>query len=413
MKIVYNSVVLGFSILWFAVLFNELANTFIFERSLDDSSKGLPIQSETLKLAKEDPKYSESQSKASHKRSKIISTEISRFAWMGMVSLCILTEIFKTHLISILNSIISVIPIFKNNIYIKEMYFVSLIVSMFIFSLVGWSFPKLTLKKHSLDIPPIIIYLGLFILVFPLLYVTISKLFNYYGYKFIIACYIAYYVKAISEFVTLDDVNLTKMKKVDISIFSEEVKKYLIEKHLERRVYEEIKKSENINAALVGWGHFERIEIYGEYSTLNMPEFEAILLHEIGHSQDYSLFKKLGVLFAIKFTELVILLALYIKISKYFTDQNISQISTFLLLYLVYLIFINRWLMMFHKLTSQMAEKNADMVAKSHSYGKNLASVLYQITIKANTNLNATFFYNSLKSYHPTIFERIEVLNKE
>ena len=69
--------------------------------------------------------------------------------------------------------------------------------------------------------------------------------------------------------------------------------------------------------------------------------------------------------------------------------------------------------MVFHKLTSQNAEINADLIAKQHGFGNDLGNVLYKITVQANESIDYTFLYNAFKSFHPTIVRRVEYLNSE
>lgn len=200
------------------------------------------------------------------------------------------------------------------------------------------------------------------------------------------------------------------MKKLDISEFSPRVIEYLKERHLQERVYGEKTKSETLNAAMVGWGTLERIEIYGKHKNLTNSEFEAVLMHEIGHSQDYSLFKKLAVLFAIKFAEMLIVFQLYLYVSEELSDEFVSKYGVYIVVLFLYFLFIDRWLLLFHKLTSQTSENLADFIAKSHGYGQDLAKVLFDITVKGETAIQTTWFYNALRSYHPTVYERIENL---
>jgi len=412
MRAIYNTCILALFGMWISVLINEMITSVELERAADTENKGLPADSETLKMAKGDDGYTESQIKASRKRVKKISHEISTMVWLGITSLMFLSILIRQQILVLISTVSDLIPIVKNNMMFKETCFISLIMTLLVYSNIGISVPSILFRPHLEYIPGILVYLFLFAVFFPILYFLFCKLFKFYGYKFIVACYITYFVKAISEFVTLDDVNLEKMQPVDISVFTDEVRNYLKEKHLERRVYDEIKKSDNINAALIGWGHFERIEIYGQYDKLDNQEFQSILMHEVGHSQDHSLFKKIAVLFAIKLLEMGIILSLYFCVAEKFSDEIVSKNTAFFILYFTYLMFVTRWMMMFHKLTSQSAENHADIIAKNHNFGQPLANVLYHITIKGNSALKSTFFYNSVKSYHPTIFQRIENLSK-
>src|SRR5690606_8498397 len=102
-----------------------------------------------------------------------------------------------------------------------------------------------------------------------------------FGSKLIIACYVAYYIKAITELLDQDPVDLSELEKVPIESFSEKVQEFLRERNLQDKVYQEKNKSKSVNAALVGWGDYERIEIYGDHDNFDKEEFESVLMHEI------------------------------------------------------------------------------------------------------------------------------------
>lgn len=412
MKSLFNITAWAAFLLGIYTLSYELVADIKFDMSLSDPSRGLPSNSETLKIARNDDNFVPSQDRASHKRIDKISVEMFKLCCIGFSALVFLNIFIRRTVQDMIECTANVIPKYSSGARYREINFVSLVITMFLVSMFGSSFARLFLPSLRGYAPSVILYMLTYLVLLPILYLILSKLLKIYGSKFIVACYLAYFVKAITEFLTFDDVNLETMKPMDISEFSPGVREYLQERHLDHRVYTEKKKSESLNAALVGWGHFERIEIYGEHGNLSDREFEAILMHEIGHSQDLSLLKKLSVLFALKLVEMGIVLTLYSRISEKYSDEIITRSGSFTLLYVIYLVLMSRWLMVFHRLTSQAAEKAADTLAKNHRYGKDLAKVLYNITIKGESSLNTTWIYNSVKSYHPTVYDRIEYLNK-
>ena len=75
--------------------------------------------------------------------------------------------------------------------------------------------------------------------------------------------------------------------------------------------------------------------------------------------------------------------------------------------------YLNKFIMVFHKLTSINAEINADLIAKKHGFGKDLGEVLFKITVRGREPIDYTFIYNAFKSFHPTIVKRVEYLNKQ
>lgn len=411
MKNVFIIAVWSSFILGMFTLLNEFSFDYQLESSLSKQSYGLPINSKTTELISSGKKYINSQLKALSKRTNKIPGEIFKHFCVLGSSLLFLNLILRKLLQAAISTSIDILPKFRHSVRMKELLYISLI-SIFLLASVFGSKIFINLFSEESIIPATVlfyIFLGLFVL--PTFYIILKKLFKVYSSRLIIACYMAYFVKAISEFISLEDVNLENMKKVNISEFSKNVGDYLTERGLQYRVYSErAKKSQSINAALVGWGSYERIEIYGDYQSLTNSEFEAILMHEIGHSEHYSLVKKISMLFILKTIEMLIVLQLYTSVSNKFSDSLITKDGSFIILFLIYFLFINRWLLMFHKMVSQAAEFSADAIAKSHGYGKVLSKVLYDITIKGESNLQTTRLFNSLKSYHPTIYDRIEYL---
>lgn len=392
------------------ILTNELIFNFWTMRNIDVKPYGLPSSSNTLKLAAKDQDFVSSQQKALSKRVKRVSNEIIRHFYVLAAGLLFLNLSLRNFIKMFITGIVKIFPKYRNNIRTKEMFTLSFIITVFLASIFG---SGLLGDPESITIPGVMIfYISLFMFIIPTLYFIQNKLLKIYSTQLITACYLAYFVKAISELLSLDDVNLEAMKKVDIKTFSQEVQSYLKERGLEERVYSEKGKAEgSLNAALVGWGVFERIEIYGKHDDLSDRELESILMHEIGHSQDYSLVKKIIALFTIKLIEMYIIIKIYKVVSEKFSDDVISKNGAFFALLFIYLLFINRWLFVFHKLTSQTSEANADSIAKEHGYGIELANVLYNITINSTYLIRSTQLFNILKSYHPTIYSRVENLS--
>ncbi|ELA42506.1 uncharacterized protein VICG_00605 [Vittaforma corneae ATCC 50505] len=374
MKNVFIIAVWSSFILGMLTLLNEFSFDRQLEFSLSKQLYGLPANSKTLELISSDKKYINSQLKALEKRTNRIPSEIFKHFCVLGSSLLFLNLIFRKSLQTVISSSIDILPKFRHSVRMKELLFISLISTFLLASVFGSKIFANIFSGESLTLAAILFYtfLGLFVL--PTFYMILKKLFKVYSSKLIIACYMAYFVKAISDFVSLEDVNLENMKKVNISEFSKNVRDYLIERGLQNKVYsEKLKKSQSINAALVGWGSYERIEIYGDYQNLTSNEFEAILMHEIGHSEFCSLIKKILTLFFLKTIEMVVVLQIYASISNKFSDSLITKNGSFIVLFLIYFLFINRWLLMFHKMVSQVSEFSADTVAKSHGYGKELS----------------------------------------
>ncbi|KAM0681194.1 hypothetical protein GINT2_000388 [Glugoides intestinalis] len=391
------------------ILTNELLFNFWSMRNIEVEPYGLPVDSKTLEFASKDEDYVDSQQKALSKRVKRVWNEILRHFYVLAAGLLFLNLSFRNFVKTLVTNLVKTFPKYRDSVKTKEMITISFIITLFLASVFGGTL--ISDIENITIVGVILFYIFLFIFIIPILYFIENKLLKIYSRQLIIACYIAYFVKAISELVSVDDVNLESMMKVDIKTFSPEVQSYLKERGLEERVYAEKGEVEkSLNAALVGWGAFERIEIYGKYDELSGRELESILMHEIGHSQDHSLTKKILILFTIKLIEMCVMLKLYMVVSEKFSDELISRNGAFFALLFIYLLFINRWLFIFHKITSQVCEANADSIAKEHGYGAELANVLYDITVSSNYVIRSTQLFNALKSYHPTIYSRIEHL---
>lgn len=409
MKNIFKATVwLSFAFGIFALL-NELFFDMQIKNSLINKSLNLLKDSKTTELIENSPNFISSQLKAIEKRVNKIFIEFYKHFYILGSAYLFLNIFLRKKLQSAISKSVDMFPKTRHSPNLKELLFISLVSTLIFCSIFGTK-PVSSVENDSIPVA-IMVYSAIGFLILPTVYLIIKKLLKAYSNKLIVACYLAYFIKAISEFVTIEDVNLKTMQKVDISEFSQRVREYLTERKIENKVYsQKLKKSPGINAALIGWGPYERIEIYGDYRHLTDSEFESILMHEIGHSQDFSLMKKIAILFILKAVEMGIVVAIYTLISSKFADNVITTNGAFIILFLIYYLFINRWLLIFHKLASQTAESSADTLAKKHGYGNELSKVLFDITVKAEASLRSTWLFNSLKSYHPTIYDRIEYL---
>jgi len=411
MRTFFVTAIILSSVLGVTNLLYELHTNYALESVLLTNTPGLPPNSKTLDLIADEQKFINSQLKALKKRENRIPNEVLRYFCLLASASLFLSVYLKSKLEYAITEALAIFPKFNMLGNMKEGMLISIITTFIFASVFGDRLVTVFLSSGEIPAVSALFYTLLCLFIFPTLYLLIRKLLCIYSDKLVIACYMAYFIKATSEFITLDDVNPATMKSVDISEFSPAVRDYLIERRLQNRVYSErIIKSQNINAALIGWGIYERIEIYGDYRQLTNGEFDAVLMHEIGHSQDYSLIKKVSVLFALKALEMLFILYIYNSGSKKFADGFMTRQGAFIVLFTMYMFFLNKWLLMAHKLVSQAAETAADSIAKTRGYGKELSKVLYDITLKGETNLQTTWLFNSLKSYHPTIYNRIEHL---
>lgn len=414
-----NSKKIGFliSFLIFAtvlIINYEMVFAFLYSRDLKKATIPFKDGHFTKQLAKEDPqKMFNSQIIASNKRiNKIFSILVS-----GILSAFIVFVILQKGLEKLVRKLINngMGPL-KNDfrdLKQEEGNFLTIIFSFIYFTQVIHSaiFSKdMTLERFLVQI---IIGIGLYFVVFPLFIFMTYYLFQVFGKRLIITLYISWLLFTFYEFSQVEDVDFDKMKQVDPQVFPNDVQIELQRYYLSHKVFQEIKKTKDKNAALVGYGDKRRIEIYGNFLEENKEGLYAVMLHEIGHAYDNSLIKKILIYIFLIFMEMTILLFLYSTLADNFKSNRFSHFTSFMLLSLVYTLFFRDWLFVLFKIISQRTEKNADTYAKQLGYGKDLGQVLYDIVVEAKEYLAPTFIYNIFRSSHPPINRRVDSLGSD
>ncbi|KAM0674116.1 hypothetical protein GVAV_002188 [Gurleya vavrai] len=239
-----------------------------------------------------------------------------------------------------------------------------------------------------------------------IIYLALSK----FGKKFIIACYIAFVLKILPELLMDDKVDDLKMVKMNLDEFPDDIQEVLRKYDLTESCYKERTPSEDLNAALIGYGSAKRMEIYGDPKKFGKKELYAVFLHEVGHVDEHSLVRKSSVYFTVLFIELLLVLWIYDKLAPKYTNDNISVFTAFILLFFIYRILIRQWPVSANKIASQLSEVNSDLFAKGYGYDEALSNTLFDIGIKSRDYLRPTTLYNSLRSTHPSIYTRVEYL---
>lgn len=410
MKLSFITIVFGFCFISLFVVLNEMIQSaFLYIK--------LKIEDDIHYFGDKIEKLIDNKSEFINSQIKALNTKFNRLGyeaviWIGLTMYFYLfsNKKSRSYIINICKAKMNILKTKSLNCKRVEINFLVIFVILCICTAYGNAIVKLFGSQFNNIVFEILFYLCLFGAILPFFLILICNLFKIFGSKLIIAYYITFYIKATAEFFTQDDINLDEFERVNIKNYSRTIRDYLKERSLENKIFQEKHKSDSINAALVGWGKYEHIEIYGKHNHFTDDEFEAILMHELGHSQDYSLHKKIIALYIIKGIEFCLIMWLWNSVTDKYVDSNISKIPTFLFLLIVYEMYLNRYLMIIHKLTSQKAEINADLIAKRHGFGVNLAKVLFKITIQSNEPIQYTILYNSLKSFHPTILQRIEYL---
>ncbi|KAL6122598.1 hypothetical protein NUSPORA_00366 [Nucleospora cyclopteri] len=403
--LVYSSCIFNITL-----IFYELLSTVQFLNALENDEYGVPYESHIYTLAKKETDYNFSQIDASEKKISKLGNEFFAWVLLSCTSMIFLQSKLRRFFLNGLDAKIGILPYRNDPNRRKEVNFIVIFSSSCLFCAYGNAFMRALGLQFDTIFSEMFFYILLICVVLPFLISLAHNLFRIYGSSLIVACYITFYIKAIGEFFSQEQVDKKEFERVDIKRYSREVQNFLKQQHLENKVFQEKNKSDSINAALVGWGDYEHIEIYGEHKDFNNEQFESVLMHEIGHSKDYSLHKKIFMLFLIKAFEFAFMMYLYKNVAPKYVNENLSQAGAFMIIYVIYEFYLNRYFMVFHKLTSQIAEKNADIIAKNYGFGSNLAFVLFKITIKSKESVVYTTLYNYFKSLHPTIYDRVEYL---
>jgi Zn-dependent protease with chaperone function len=228
-----------------------------------------------------------------------------------------------------------------------------------------------------------------------------------FGSKLIVAVYISVVIQKVYNSLSVHDVDLERYKKVSAEKFPEEIQELLANAGLLESIYTSRKRKDQINAALVGMGEKKRIEIRGDAEALGEREANAIVLHEIGHALDHSLLKRRIADNTVLIVEMLILVLLYTRSVKMLGCSYLSREGSFVLLALLYCLSARVWLLMVPKMVSQCTEFSADSVARSHGYGRDLASALYKLCVSNAVLMNPFFLSNAITSLHPSVYLRI------
>ncbi|ORE00089.1 hypothetical protein A0H76_2294 [Hepatospora eriocheir] len=411
MKLKYSHIIYLSFLVSISILFYEFFSITYFHKHLIDKTKGLKNNSATKKLANKDKEYIPSQRKATKSRARKVKGEIFSMIGLGILAYIFFNVRIRSKLMHLCDRRLTIIPTDSDVVERKELNFVCLFITLSLAIIYKNNLFSIFGIEVSGPLFNITCYIFLFSILLPFLIILIYNLMTIFRVNIIFAFYLAFIIKGCCEFFIQEDIDLSEFKKVNIKEFSPKVVDFLKSRGLENSVYKEKKPSDSINAALVGWGEYEHIEIYGDHNDFTNKEFESVLMHEIGHSKDYSLFKKAIVLLLMKLAELATVTFIFLKLPRGYKDEHMSDIGCFLILLKLYSALINRYYSVFHKLSSQNAEINADLIAKRQGFGIELGKVLFSITIHSNELLKSTWLYNAFSSYHPTIYSRVEYLS--
>ncbi|KAF5140437.1 zinc metalloprotease [Vairimorpha ceranae] len=401
---------IAFSMTILVLLYEEIALT-LFSSDLNNDGFGVPKSSFTYKLASEDPLYRVNMLIAVSSRLSTLHDKLYKIGIYTSIGCLILLDTPRLLVHKLCNKSVNFYTETYFNINHIQLAIANLFVFLFtIFYLSEYVENILEITKYNW-VSKVGTYFVLYSIVCPAFVFIVFLLLRTFGAQLILAIYISLILKNFYEIFIEDDVSST-LKQVSKNRFSKTVQEKLIETKLDKKVFFDTDKSKDTNAALVGIENSARIEIYGDFDNLDEEQKDSILLHEIGHAIDHSLLKKLSVYFGTYFIELSIMIFLYGKAAKAFECEKINRYTAFVLLSIVYFLSMKDWIMMFYKMSSQRAEIAADLLTKSSGFGKELALSLYDISTSEKSYIRPTWLYNALHAVHPSIYDRIEYLNK-
>lgn len=406
-------VITSLIIITLVILNYELFKTIIYTKNVSNGTIPFKDNGFVTELANNNlSSFFKSQSKAGKARTiKIFSTIVASFISTIIVCL-ILQKSLQKLMIKIIDSGYGPIKTDFRNLKKEEGNYLTIILSIILSSRI---LHHAIFSKHADFISIIInilIAIFCYFVIFPLFIFGIYLLFNIFGRNLILGYYISILLFTFYEFTSIESVDNQKMKKIDSSIFPSLVQEQLNNYSLYNNVYEEIEFSKDKNAALVGYGEYRRIEIYGKFLLENEEGLYAVMLHEIGHAFDNSLIKKVVIYIILLLIEMIIFILIYEKIAPKFQTNLISKFTSFALLSIIYILFIKQWLFTIFKFISQNAENEADKFAKSLGYGNQLGKVLYDIVIESKEYLAPSYIYNIFRSTHPPIYSRVNFLGQ-
>ncbi|KAH9411345.1 putative peptidase M48 domain-containing protein [Ordospora pajunii] len=392
-----------FFALTYLALSLEALNMFNVQKDLDSGKTGLEASLAANEMAKNDETYVPALRMALSKRNIEISVSLAVHTIHFLA--CIMFFVTSAR-----NKSLKFIDRLFGNIVKVGLVFLTFMLSMLMMDVI-LDYTVVLLGKNTPLATVLLICFFAVVIVFPVFVFISTKLLRIFGTSFIIACYLSYFVLEVLEIVFISGVNSAKMVKVAPAIFSESVQTVLNEQGLSQSIYREQIPGNDVNAALIGIGSEERIEIYGSMQGIDKRELESIMMHEAGHSYHKSLTKKILVFFGLLIAELAILVFIFSKYADKFVCEGITKEYSFLALACIYFVSIRPWIFVLYNLTSQSTEVSADIITKKYNYNSILASVLYKISMQSFEFIAPSSMYNLLNSLHPSTLSRIEYLS--
>lgn len=166
------------------------------------------------------------------------------------------------------------------------------------------------------------------------------------------------------------------------------------------------KRSHHSNAYFIGIFKEKRIVLFDTLlKQVNDEEILAILCHEFGHWYFSHTFKQIFFVFALMF--------FYIYGFNKFIFINDDYVALKLIYFSLIINFVNPILTFTQNSITRRYERQADAFAVKENYGNGLKSGLVKIHVDNKSNLCVDEWYSAYNHSHPTLFERIEFIDRE
>jgi Zn-dependent protease with chaperone function len=400
--------IVSVSVLTLSILAYELLSLYIKGITLEKNEVSLPHDSMTLQIVKKNrERFIESQKRAMAKKRKLLRRDITQQLLFMVVGIFFMNEFLRGEVFRLADMRVTILKNSGEGYRKSEVNALSLLFCAYI-CIYFW-FSDITKSNWYTLLAYIYLFMCYFF-VFPVVCIMLLLMLNSFGVKLVFSCYIAYIIKILPEIFLVESLNASKMTKIHISTFPEDIQKLLIKYELENSVYVEKVPSKNMNAALIGYGKGMRMEIYGDINKINKNKLFSIFLHELGHVSNRSFAMKVMMYLTLLSLELVLFLIFFFYISPLLSNEKVTAHVMFLIMAVVYRMSFRQWIFMNYKFVSQNIEMASDYFAKSYGYGKHLALVLYKISMDGNDYISPNRLYNVFRSGHPTTYERMEYL---
>jgi len=176
------------------------------------------------------------------------------------------------------------------------------------------------------------------------------------------------------------------------------------------------RRSTRANAFFTGFGKLKSIMLFDTLVDLMTPdEIVAVFAHELGHGVHKDTIKGLimGIINFVIIVAGLILITKYIDLSTAFGFTSISYAFILLFSFEALLPIYSTLFGFIENKFSRVHEYQADNIAATKGYGKELISALKKLAVNNFSNLTPNPFVEALTYSHPSIGKRIEAIEKE